>query len=77
MAGRTTGQRLPPELEAPELTSSVALHVALPARIDLDRVAVAFTSDLDWFGEPLPPAASGTRLFACDLERSVRGVGSR
>ena len=59
------------ELEAVELASSVALHVALPASIDLDRVAVAFTSDTDWLGEPLPSATSGTRLFACDLELRV------
>jgi hypothetical protein len=59
------------ELEAAELASSVALHVALPASIDLDRVTVAFGSDTAWLGEPLPPAASGTRLFACDLELRV------
>lgn len=59
------------ELEAAELASVVALHVALPARIDLDRVAVAFGSDTDWLGEPLPSATSGARLFACDLELSV------
>ena len=59
------------ELEAVELASSVALHVELPASIDLDRVAVAFTSDTDWLGEPLPSATVGTRLFACDLELRV------
>ena len=59
------------ELEAAELESVVALHVELPASIDLDRVAVAFTSETAWLGEPLPPAASGTRLFACDLELRV------
>jgi len=59
------------ELEAAELESVVALHVELPARIDLHRVAVAFGSDTDWLGEPLPSATSGTRLFACDLELRV------
>lgn len=59
------------ELEAAELESVVALHVELPARIDLDRVAVAFGSGTDWLGEPLPSATSGTRLFACDLQLRV------
>lgn len=59
------------ELEAAELESVVALHVELPARIDLDRVAVAFTSDTDWLGEPVPSATSDTRFLACDLELRV------
>jgi len=59
------------ELEAAELESSVALHVALPARINLDRVAVAFGSETAWLGEPVLPATSDTRLFACDLELRV------
>ena len=59
------------ELEAAELESVVALHVELSARIDLDRVAVAFTSDTYWLGEPLPSATSVTRLYACDLELRV------
>jgi len=59
------------ELEAAELASVAALHVALPAQIDLDRVAVAFGPDAAWLGEPLPPVTSGTRLFACDLELRV------
>jgi len=59
------------ELEAPELASAVALHVALPARIDLDRVGMAFGSDTAWLGEPLPLAMPGTRLFACDLELRI------
>ena len=59
------------ELEAAELESVLALHVELSARIDLDRVAVAFTSDTYWLGEPLPSATSGTRLFACDLELRI------
>lgn len=59
------------ELKAAELASVAALHVALPANIDLDRVAVAFTSETDWLGERLPSATSGTRLFACDLELRV------
>ena len=59
-------------LEAAELASGVvALHIALPASIDLDRVAVAFGSETAWLGEPLQPATSGTRLFACDLELRV------
>ncbi len=59
------------ELEAPELTSSVALHVELPARIDLDRVADVFGSGSAWLGESLPQTTSGMRLFACDLELRV------
>ena len=49
----------------------MALHVELPARIDLDRVTVAFGSEAAWLGEPLPPAMPGIRLFACDLELRV------
>jgi hypothetical protein len=48
-----------------------ALHVALPANIDVDRVAVAFGPDTAWLGEPILPAMPGTRLFACDLELRV------
>jgi hypothetical protein len=59
------------EPEAAELESSVALHVALPARINLDRVAVAFGSETAWLGEPVLPVMLGTRLFACDLELRV------
>jgi hypothetical protein len=59
------------ELKAGELASVVALHVALPAEIDLDRVAMAFGSDTAWLGEPMLPVVPGTRLFACDLELRV------
>jgi hypothetical protein len=59
------------ELKAAELAPAVALHVALPAEIDLDRVAMVFGSDTAWLGESLPLATSGTRLFACDLELRI------
>jgi len=83
--GRPSGGGPAPDGESPDggpafdgrhVDGIARLHLALPARPDLTRIAdVLGSPDAPWLGERLLEASGPTREYACDLDLPAGDMG--